>query len=110
MIHRAYFTISSDDIKEDSTVLQHKIDSLNLQLTLKNKDVQIAAEECAKLKDQAAGLRAEVKKVEKTCESQRSAIHAYKVQLQCLKESSADKEAAKKEVVRLKKNLQEYRK
>lgn len=109
-IHRAYFNFSNIDSTElDGATLMSKIDSLNLQLSFKDTDLKNCAEENAKLKKQAAGLRAEVKKLELDIEKHRSANYAFKEQAKYWKNQISDSDAAKKEVVRLTKKVQEYR-
>lgn len=57
-IHRIYFNIcDGEGIKDDAVTLQHKLDNLNFQIKLKDKDVQNYKDKNHKLKGQQSALR-----------------------------------------------------
>lgn len=57
-IHRIYFNVANaEGITDDVVTLQHKMDNLDFQIKLKDKDIQIGKDKNKKLKDQNFSLR-----------------------------------------------------
>ncbi|XP_018047569.1 PREDICTED: E3 ubiquitin-protein ligase TRAIP-like [Atta colombica] len=105
-IHRLYFNFSNNDsIAEDPASLQNKIDNLNFQLKLKDKNLSNLTEDNDKLKNQTAGLRHRIYEVESEVINQNSAIHAYKDQIKFYKQQCSNAENDRKENEELKKKL-----
>ncbi|CAL1674120.1 unnamed protein product [Lasius platythorax] len=109
-IHRIYFNFSNNDnIIEDSTTLQHRIDNLTFQLQLRDKNINNLMEIKEKLEKQTAGLRQEVRHVESEINGKNSAIHALKEQINFYKRQCQDMDTYKKETEQLKKNIESLR-
>ncbi|XP_011065009.1 PREDICTED: E3 ubiquitin-protein ligase TRAIP-like [Acromyrmex echinatior] len=105
-IHRIYFNFSNNDnIAEDAASLQNKIDNLNFQLKLKDKNLSNLTEDNDKLKNQTAGLRHKIYEVESEIVNKNSAIHAFKDQIKFYKQQSSNAENDRKENEELKKKL-----
>ncbi|KAG5318644.1 TRAIP ligase, partial [Pseudoatta argentina] len=105
-IHRIYFNFSNNDnIAEDAASLQNKIDNLNFQLKLKDKNLSNLTEDNDKLKNQTAGLRHKIYEVESEIVNQNSAIHAFKDQIKFYKQQCSNAENDRKENEELKKKL-----
>ncbi|XP_029167529.1 E3 ubiquitin-protein ligase TRAIP [Nylanderia fulva] len=109
-IHRLYFNFSnSDNIIEDSTSLQHKVDNLTFQLQLKDQNINNLTEVKEKLEKQTAGLRQEVRHVEKEINGKNSAIHALKEQIKYYKLQCQDTNTYKKEAEQLKNKIEHFK-
>ncbi|XP_043252446.1 E3 ubiquitin-protein ligase TRAIP-like [Colletes gigas] len=107
-IRRIYFNFSNDDIKEDKTSLQHKIDNLNFQLNLQKKDVNSHLKKIKILDKQNTKLKAEVLKVESQLNIKASAIYGLKEQIEFYKKENLEVENLKKEIELLQKKIVTY--
>ncbi|KAL0128128.1 hypothetical protein PUN28_003407 [Cardiocondyla obscurior] len=106
-IHRIYFNFSNNEsILEDPVSLQTRIDSLNFQLKLKQKDVDDLKGENEKLGKQTSGLRHEVRKIENKIVSKDSVIFALNDQIKFFKQECSDMKNYKEENIQLKKELE----
>ncbi|XP_076243156.1 TRAF interacting protein no poles [Calliopsis andreniformis] len=109
-IHRIYFNFSNNDtIIEDATSLQDKLDKLNFQLLVKEKDIKHYTQKCETLEKQNGELRKEVYKVESELNKKNSTIYAFKEQIKYFKEQNLEVESIKKEVEQLKKKNENYK-
>ncbi|XP_012525580.1 E3 ubiquitin-protein ligase TRAIP [Monomorium pharaonis] len=87
-IHKAHFTFSNAEIgadNADKSPLQGRIDSLQFQILLNEKNIKHYTSKNAILEKQNAGLRQEVRKVESEINQKNSAIYALKEQLNYFK-------------------------
>jgi len=94
---------------EDATALQQKVDNMTFQVKLKDKDISNLTETREKLENMIAGLRTEVKRVESEMNSKNCVIHALKEQIKFYKVQCQDMDGQKKELERLKKNVENLR-
>ena len=109
-IHRIYFNFSNNDtIKEDTCSLQDKIDKLNFQVLLAEKDVKHYSQKCETLDKQTAELRKEVYKVESELNKKNNIIYAFKEQIKYLKEQNLETETMKQEIEQLRKKIENYK-
>lgn len=61
-IHRVYFNLANaDGIQDDAVTLQYKMDNMDFQIKLKDKDIQICKDKNKKLKEQNIALRYHLK-------------------------------------------------
>ncbi|KAF7273952.1 E3 ubiquitin-protein ligase trul-1-like [Rhynchophorus ferrugineus] len=105
---RLYINVAaSDNIKEDATVLQHRLDGVEFQLRLKDKDISNLTEKKKELKKQNMALRLELKKMEETAITHQSAIAALKDQIKFFKTKSLKCDSLKEEVDHLKNQLKD---
>ncbi|TGZ48023.1 hypothetical protein DBV15_05766, partial [Temnothorax longispinosus] len=106
-IRRIYFNFSnSDNIAEDADAsLQNRIDSLILQLKLRDENLKLT-EANGKLETQTAGLKQEVRNFESEMKGKNSVILALKEQIKFYKQQCSDANNYRKENEHLKKNLQ----
>lgn len=78
-IHRVYFTLANTDhIEDDVGTLQSKIDNLNFQISLKDKDIKDYKEKYKIYQIQNACLRLEVSGVEDRLKSHESTVHGLR--------------------------------
>lgn len=109
-IHRLYFNFSNNDtIVEDTCSLQDKVDKLNFQLALKEKDIKHYAEKTETLGNQNKQLKKEVHKVESQLNEKTSTIYALKEQMKYFKQQHAETESKSKEIEQLQKKLETCR-
>ncbi|CAL7944862.1 unnamed protein product [Xylocopa violacea] len=109
-IRRLYFTFSNNEaVEPQGPALQEKVDSLKFQILLKEKDIQFHSSNNVTLKKQNAGLKQEVRKVESEINQKNAAIHALKEQIKYFKEQSACCDELKRENVRLKSKIEEFK-
>ncbi|XP_053999942.1 E3 ubiquitin-protein ligase TRAIP-like isoform X2 [Hylaeus anthracinus] len=109
-IHRIYFNFSNNDtITEDTCSLQDKIDKLNFQLLLQDKDIKSYSEKTAKLEKQNAGLVKEVRTVETELNAKNSTIYALKEQIKHYKQQSLETDKLRQEVEQLQKKIETYK-
>ncbi|XP_011166701.1 E3 ubiquitin-protein ligase TRAIP isoform X2 [Solenopsis invicta] len=90
-IHKAHFTFSNTEISTDNannSSLQGKIDNLQFQILLNEKNIKHYTSKNAILEKQNAGLRQEVRKVESEINQKNSAIYALKEQIKYFKSKS----------------------
>lgn len=91
--------------------MQERIDNLNFQILLRDKDVTDYKAKAEKLQSQMKSLRNEVLKLESEVEHKNSAIHALKEQAKYYKQSHEEGKKYKEQAEVLKKklnNLNEY--
>ncbi|XP_043199336.1 E3 ubiquitin-protein ligase TRAIP-like isoform X1 [Amphibalanus amphitrite] len=89
----------------DPNQLQNELDSLRFRLSLKTTEYNKAEEERQLLKEQHAGLRSEIKKLEKAGRSKDDTITAMKMQLQCFGDIAREKQKARDECDKLRARL-----
>jgi len=79
-IHKAHFTVSMESIADsvDNSTLQGRIDSLQFQILLNEKNIKYYTSKNIVLEKQNAGLRQEVRKVESEMRQKNSTIYALK--------------------------------
>ncbi|XP_074115153.1 E3 ubiquitin-protein ligase TRAIP-like [Cotesia typhae] len=88
-IHRLYFNVpNSDSIRDDPVLLQERVDNMQFQVMLKDKEISNLKDESHKYKIQAAGLRKEVLKLESDVEQKKNTIGALKEQAKHFKAAS----------------------
>lgn len=88
-IYRVYFTFPNSETASenaDNSSLEGRIDSLQFQLLLKEKNIKYYTSKNVTLEKQNAGLRQEVRKVESEINQKNSAIHVLKEQITYFKE------------------------
>ncbi|KAL2711464.1 E3 ubiquitin-protein ligase TRAIP-like [Vespula squamosa] len=108
-IHRLYVTVSNETTVESDPYTQDKLASLKFQILLKEKDINYFMSKNSTLEKQNAGLRREVRKLESETNEKNSAMYALKEQTKYFKEQLLGYESAKKEIMQLKKKLEELR-
>lgn len=107
-IHRIYFNVANaEGITDDVVTLQHKMDNLDFQIKLKDKDIQIGKDKNKKLKDQNFSLRNEVKELENKQSVSESVMHALKEQVAYFKLKAKESNRLNDEVVRLKEKVKD---
>ncbi|GJQ76200.1 hypothetical protein Trydic_g1943 [Trypoxylus dichotomus] len=107
-IHRVYFNLpNTEGITDDVVTLQHKMDNMNFQMKLKDKDIQIYKDKHQKLEDQNTALRNEVKQLEHKQNVSESVMHALKEQVAYFKLKAKEGTRLNDEVGRLKDKLKE---
>lgn len=98
-IHKIYFNFSNNDsIVEDSSFLQQRIENLNFQIKLKDREIDTLRATEKKLEKETLGLRQEVRKVESNIKSKESAIHAFKEQLEFYRQENQDLKKSNQEI------------
>ncbi|XP_011250734.1 E3 ubiquitin-protein ligase TRAIP isoform X2 [Camponotus floridanus] len=88
-IYRVYFTFPNSETASDNadnSLLQGRIDSLQFQILVKDKNIKYHLSKIATLEKQNAGLRQEVRKVESEINQKKSTIHALNEQIIYFKE------------------------
>ena len=109
-IHRLYFNFSNNDtIVEDKCSLQDKVDKLNFQLMLKEKDIKHDLARIEILERQNRELKEEIKKMEIEIAGKYSAVYALQEQIKLLKQQSLKAERRKKEIEQLQKKIEHYK-
>ncbi|XP_017753107.1 PREDICTED: E3 ubiquitin-protein ligase TRAIP-like, partial [Eufriesea mexicana] len=111
-IHRIYFNFAnSDNISEDTCSLQDKIDKLNFQLMMKEKDNKHYTEKINTVEKQNNELKKEVRKVESEISAKNSAIYALKEQIKYFQEQNLEAVGRKKEMCfeQLQKKIENYK-
>ncbi|XP_018395173.1 PREDICTED: E3 ubiquitin-protein ligase TRAIP-like isoform X2 [Cyphomyrmex costatus] len=107
--HRIYFNFSNDVIEEDVATLQNRIDNMNFQLKLKDKDLNNLTEDNKNLKYQTNKLKQKIIEVESEITKKVNAIYAYKEQIISYKQYCMATENDKKENNELKKKIEHLR-
>ncbi|XP_050597937.1 E3 ubiquitin-protein ligase TRAIP-like [Bombus affinis] len=109
-IHRLYFNFSNNDtIVEDKCSLQDKVDKLNFQLMLKEKDIKRDLARIEILERQNRELKEEIKKMEIEIAGKYNAVYALQEQIKLLKQQSLKAERRKKEIEQLQKKIEHYK-
>lgn len=109
-IHRLYFNFSNNDtIVEDKCSLQDKVDKLNFQLMLKEKDIKHDLARIEILERQNRELKEEIKKMEIEIAGKYNAVYALQEQIKLLKQQSLKAERRKKEIEQLQKKIEHYK-
>ncbi|KAK9729175.1 Ring finger domain [Popillia japonica] len=107
-IHRVYFNLANaDGIQDDAVTLQYKMDNMDFQIKLKDKDIQICKDKNKKLKEQNIALRTEVQELENKQTVSASVMHALKEQVAFFKLKAKETKRLSDEVTRLKDKLKE---
>lgn len=110
-IHRIYFNFfNNDSVTEDVCSLHDKIDKLNFELLLRDKNSKSYFEKSETLQIQNTGLKHEVRKVEKELNEKNSTIYALKEQVKYHKQQNAETESLKQEIERLQNKIKIYKK
>jgi len=100
-IHKAHFTVSNTEIapdNADNSTLQGRIDSLQFQILLNERNIKHYTSKNVILEKQNAGLRQEVRKVESEISQKNSAIYALKEQINYFKEKYREYEILKEKL------------
>ncbi|XP_043471837.1 E3 ubiquitin-protein ligase TRAIP [Leptopilina heterotoma] len=106
-IHRLYFNFSNNDsIVEDSTTLQSRVESLEFQLLIKEKDIKHYASKAENADKQVGGLRKEICKLENEIAKKNSVNFALNEQLILHRENSRIIEEQKRELERLRRHVE----
>ncbi|XP_060533668.1 E3 ubiquitin-protein ligase TRAIP-like isoform X2 [Cylas formicarius] len=106
VIHRIYFNVAScEGINEDPIILQNKLDSLEYQMRLKEKELQNLSEKYGKVKKQNEGLRQEVSNLTQTEKAHNSAVLGLKEQVHFFKKRAKDCEKLDAEIHHLKSRI-----
>ncbi|XP_076183269.1 TRAF interacting protein no poles [Ptiloglossa arizonensis] len=109
-IHRIYFNFfNNDSVTEDVCSLHDKIDKLNFELLLRDKNSKSYFEKSETLQIQNTGLKHEVRKVEKELNEKNSTIYALKEQVKYHKQQNAETESLKQEIERLQNKIKIYK-
>ncbi|XP_044263511.1 E3 ubiquitin-protein ligase TRAIP [Tribolium madens] len=108
-IHRVYLNINNvEDETADPATLQYKIDALQFQLALKDKDVQNYTTKYQKAKTQNVALRTEVQELESKIRTHESIVNALKDQISYFKEISRDRDRLSESYFKLKETVKKY--
>lgn len=95
---------------EDKCSLQDKVDKLNFQLMLKEKDIKHDLARIEILERQNRELKEEIKKMEIEIAGKYNAVYALQEQIKLLKQQSLKAERRKKEIEQLQKKIEHYKK
>ncbi|XP_070161352.1 E3 ubiquitin-protein ligase trul-1-like isoform X2 [Polyergus mexicanus] len=88
-VYKVYFTFSNSETgldNGDNLSFQGRIDNLQFQILMRDKNIKYHISKNATLEKQNAGLRQEVRKVESEINQKNSAIYALKEQITYFKE------------------------
>ncbi|XP_030761865.1 E3 ubiquitin-protein ligase TRAIP [Sitophilus oryzae] len=104
---RLYINVTSSDNSEDATVLQHKLDGVEFQMRLKDKDISNLQAKKKELNKQNVALRSEIKRLELEEVTHQSAIAALKDQIKFFKTKSQNCDSLIEQVSQLKNKLKD---
>ncbi|KAM0724921.1 E3 ubiquitin-protein ligase TRAIP [Formica fusca] len=110
-IYKAYFTFPNSETvldNGDNSSFQGRIDSLQFQILLKDKNIKYHISKNATLEKQNAGLRQEVRKVESEINQKNSAIHALKEQITYFKEKYGKYKVLVQKLSKKEKELEQF--
>ncbi|EFA07352.2 E3 ubiquitin-protein ligase TRAIP [Tribolium castaneum] len=107
-VHRVYLNVNNAEDDTDPATLQYKIDGLQFQLTLKDKDVQNYSAKYQKAKGQLLALRTEVQELESKARTHDSIVNALKDQITYFKEKAKEKEKLSEAYMKLKNTVKKY--
>ncbi|GAB1860601.1 TRAF-interacting protein [Camponotus japonicus] len=110
-IYRVYFTFPNSETASDnadSSLLQGRIDSLQFQILVKDKNIKYHLSKIATLEKQNAGLRQEVRKVESEINQKKSAIHALNEQITYFKEKYGKYKVLAQKLSQKEKELEQF--
>lgn len=90
-IHRVYFNLAnSEGITDDVGTLQFKLDNIQFQIKMKDKELSNLNEKYEKIKALNVTLREEIRELENGAKVSESAIHALKQQIIFFKQKSKE--------------------
>lgn len=110
-IYRVYFTFPNNETASDnadSSLLQGRIDSLQFQILVKDKNIKCHLSKIVTLEKQNAGLRQEVRKVESEINQKNSAIHALNEQITYFKEKYGKYKVLAQKLSQREKELEQF--
>jgi len=94
----------------DNSTLQGRIDSLQFQILLNERNIKHYTSKNAILEKQNAGLRQEVRKVESEISQKNSAIYALKEQINYFKEKYREYDILKEKLSQKEKEVEQFQK
>lgn len=110
-MYRVYFTFPNNEVASDnanSSLLQGRVDSLQFQILVKDKNIKYHLSKIATLEKQNAGLRQEVRKVESEINQKNSAIHALNEQITYFKEKYGKYKVLAQKLSQKEKELEQF--
>ncbi|KAF5283879.1 hypothetical protein FQA39_LY04699 [Lamprigera yunnana] len=109
-IIRVYLSVEEHEEEVDLAALHNKLDNLQFQIKLKDKDVKIAEDKRRVAATQNLGLREEIKELENKSRVLESAMHALKEQVTYFKSKSKVAAAVEAELTMLKTKVNNFTK
>ncbi|XP_018567295.1 E3 ubiquitin-protein ligase TRAIP-like [Anoplophora glabripennis] len=107
-IHRVYFNLANTDgITDDVGTLMSKLENIQFQMSLKEKDVKIYQDKYKKSLHKVTLLREEVTELESKMRVHESAMHALKEQISYFKSKARDSDKLAEEVMKLKHSIKD---
>ncbi|VEN33809.1 unnamed protein product [Callosobruchus maculatus] len=104
-IHRIFFNMQNTDGNTDMGTILNKIDNLEYQNRMLDKDVKDYKEKVSTLKKQNGLLRQEIKTVESSLKAYETTIISLKEQISYFKSKSRESEKLTAEIVKLKNTI-----
>ncbi|KYN39322.1 TRAF-interacting protein [Trachymyrmex septentrionalis] len=111
-IHKAHFTVSNTDISADNvdnSTLQGRIDSLQFQILLNEKNIKYYTSKNTVLEKQNAGLRQEVRKVESEMRQKNSTIYALKEKINSFQKNYQECDVLKRKLSQKEREVEQFR-
>ncbi|KAG5330493.1 TRAIP ligase, partial [Acromyrmex heyeri] len=111
-IHKAHFTVSNTEIAADNvdnSTLQGRIDSLQFQILLNEKNIKYYTSKNTVLEKQNAGLRQEVRKVESEMRQKNSTIYALKEKINSFQENYQECDVLKRKLSQKEREVEQFR-
>ncbi|XP_057334418.1 E3 ubiquitin-protein ligase TRAIP-like [Microplitis mediator] len=109
-IHRLYFNITANDsIRDDAVLLQERVDNMQFQVLMKDKEISNLKGDANKYKHQTAGLRKEVLKLENELQQKNTAIGALREQAKHFKAASEEAKKYKEQADIFKTKLEDIK-
>nr|CAI5820223.1 unnamed protein product [Callosobruchus analis] len=104
-IHRIFFNMQNTDGNNDMGTILNKVDNLEYQNRMLDKDVKDYKEKVSTLKKQNGLLRQEIKTVESSLKAYETTIISLKEQMSYFKSKSKESEKLSVEIVKLKNTI-----
>ncbi|XP_018359067.1 PREDICTED: E3 ubiquitin-protein ligase TRAIP-like [Trachymyrmex cornetzi] len=111
-IHKAHFTVSNTEIAANNvnnSTLQGKIDSLQFQILLNEKNIKYYTSKNTVLEKQNAGLRQEVRKVESEMRQKNSTIYDLKEKINYFRANYQERDVLKRKLSQKEREVEQFR-
>ncbi|KYM86433.1 hypothetical protein ALC53_04133 [Atta colombica] len=112
-IHKAHFTVSNTESiadNVDNSTLQGRIDSLQFQILLNEKNIKYYTSKNIVLEKQNAGLRQEVRKVESEMRQKNSTIYALKEKINSFQQNYQECDILKRKLSQKEREVEQFQK
>ncbi|XP_012062272.1 PREDICTED: E3 ubiquitin-protein ligase TRAIP-like [Atta cephalotes] len=110
-IHKAHFTVSNTESiadNVDNSTLQGRIDSLQFQILLNEKNIKYYTSKNIVLEKQNAGLRQEVRKVESEMRQKNSTIYALKEKINSFQQNYQECDILKRKLSQKEREVEQF--